>query len=433
MTETGITMTPNHGWTARWHPLNPHHGQLRLWSARDKVCVVTAGRRSGKTELAKRRLVEAAAMAAGRGEGRRFLAAATTDEQARAIYWADLIAMLDPDWVEGINETNSEIKTTAGAIIKVAGAERPERFEGVSWQGAICDEVPDWRPNSWTQHLLPTLDKPGAWAWVLGVPDAGARNAEEHARLVVKSKTMANWSHHTWSSEDILDEETAEFLRQAMDEATWRQEILGCAAAPAAAMFPEFEPGVHVAEVTWQRHPIYWSLDFNVDPMCSGVLEVVDGHVNVLHEIEARHASTADACGRFLQAVERYGWRAENLNVTGDSTGWARDTTSGSSDWAIVMEHLAHLHPQYRVPRANPGIRTTINAVRALLRNAKGEVRITIDPSCRRLIDDLTQAKWTTGTERHHALAWLRYAAAEMAERPNPLLRVVGIPSWSAY
>ena len=55
--------TPNTFWTPRWTPLLPHYHQLNLWHSTARYNIVTAGRRSGKTELAKRRIAEAAVRA----------------------------------------------------------------------------------------------------------------------------------------------------------------------------------------------------------------------------------------------------------------------------------------------------------------------------------------------------------------------------------
>ncbi len=44
-------------WTRRWTKLRPHGVQYRLWRCASRFVGVPAGRRSGKTEIAKRRLV----------------------------------------------------------------------------------------------------------------------------------------------------------------------------------------------------------------------------------------------------------------------------------------------------------------------------------------------------------------------------------------
>ena len=76
--------TPNHKFTRRWTSLRDHCEQLRLWNDPSRFKIVPAGRRSGKTELAKRRLVESLFRKTWHGSPGRFFAAAPTRDQADA-------------------------------------------------------------------------------------------------------------------------------------------------------------------------------------------------------------------------------------------------------------------------------------------------------------------------------------------------------------
>jgi hypothetical protein len=62
-----------------------------------------------------------------------------------------------------------------------------------------------------------------------------------------------------------------------------------------------------------------------------------------------------------------------------------------------------------KVPRSNPAIKDTINAVRAILRSTDGTTRLSIDPRCGRLIEDLRNTVWPGIIDAQHALAWFRY------------------------
>jgi hypothetical protein len=54
--------------TARWTPLIPHPEQIRLINSHARFKVVPAGRRSGKTERAKRNLIIQALKESAAGE-----------------------------------------------------------------------------------------------------------------------------------------------------------------------------------------------------------------------------------------------------------------------------------------------------------------------------------------------------------------------------
>jgi hypothetical protein len=110
--------------TARWTQLKPHPEQIRLINSPARFKVVPAGRRSGKTERAKRNLIIQALKESSQGEwlDYRYFAAAPTRDQAKAIWWSDLKAMV-PAWMrEGRSrESDLTIRLITGAGIVVVG------------------------------------------------------------------------------------------------------------------------------------------------------------------------------------------------------------------------------------------------------------------------------------------------------------------------
>jgi hypothetical protein len=62
---------------------------MRLWTENKRFSVVPAGRRSGKTELAKRKLVASMHVKKAWADPRYFASAPTRD-QAKRIFWRDL-------------------------------------------------------------------------------------------------------------------------------------------------------------------------------------------------------------------------------------------------------------------------------------------------------------------------------------------------------
>ena len=73
------TTTRNHAWTRRSTELRPHAEQLRLWADPRQSKVVPAARRSGKTEIAKRKRVESLFRRTWHGFPPRLFAAAAND------------------------------------------------------------------------------------------------------------------------------------------------------------------------------------------------------------------------------------------------------------------------------------------------------------------------------------------------------------------
>ncbi len=115
----------------RWYDLIPHPVQLKLLSAQERgvrFCVVPAGRRSGKTERAKRVLVKRANLT----PGELFFAGAPTYNQAKKIFWEDLkklslTAMGDCK----VSESELTITYPNGSQIVVLGFDKPQRFDSL--------------------------------------------------------------------------------------------------------------------------------------------------------------------------------------------------------------------------------------------------------------------------------------------------------------
>jgi len=384
---------------------------------------VLAGRRSGKTELAKRRLVEHLNRRTTHGRPGRYFAAAPTREQAKRIFWDDLKALTPRQWTRSISETDLRIVTHWGTQLWVQGLDVPQRIEGSPWDGCVIDELANCKPGVWDAHVRPALADRVGWAWLIGVPDMDAPGQVEYERMVLlaQSGTDPEWACFSWPSSDILPQEEVESARRRLDPRIFEQEYLGKFVVVGGRAFADFDPAVHVKPTPYDPAlPICWALDFNIDPMCSGIIQHVKGQVRVIDELVLRDTATDAACDAFLARAVQRKWDLGGLCIYGDASGSARDSTSGVSDWYIVQNRLRNLLPRMNVPRANPAIKDSINALRARLRSADGSVSLVINPSCEQLIDDLRTALWPGHLNAQHALAWLRYFVEfEYAVRPE--------------
>ena len=176
-------------------------------------------------------------------------------------------------------------------------------------------------------------------------------------------------------------------------------------------MYYAFDRAVHGLACSYNpRLPLSWSLDFNVNPMCSVIAQVESlaepgwtGRrveiVHVLDEIVLRDSNTRAACDEFAKRCQQItGQQHPQLQVSlyGDASGNSRKT-SGTTDWNTVREWFK-LRPwfetYYRVPAANPEVKNRVNAVNGILRNFQGEVRMYVDPRCKELTRDLEQVAW---------------------------------------
>ena len=184
-------------------------------------------------------------------------------------------------------------------------------------------------------------------------------------------------------------------LQESYDERFFRQEVLGAyLSLSGSTVYSSFARAENLKDLGRdQRLPLLWALDFNVDPMSSLVVQMVDGKVLVLDEIVVRNGTTMDASEEFLK---RYPDNWAGVHIYGDASGNQRQTT-GATDYEMIREYFqvhSGMTLQYRVPRANPSVRERINLTNAKLRSATGDVGLLVDPKCKELIKDLEQVTY---------------------------------------
>ena len=348
----------------------------------------------------------------------RFFAACPTRDQAKKVWWKDLKALTPRTWIKAISETDLCITTIWGAELWVIGLDKPARMEGVSWDGGVVDEYASCKPGAFEENIRPALADRAGWLWLIGVPDMKGPAQGEYRRMyaIAESGEDPEWGAYKWGSGDILPASEIASMRRRMDPRIFRQETEGDFLLAGGRAFPDFEVKTHV-EASPQKFTLYdphlplcWSLDFNIDPMCSGVIQHHNGHVRILDELVLPDTRTDSAVDTFLDRAKTNQWNLRGLHVYGDPTGNARDTTSGVSDWTIIRQRLRNIPDiEFCVPRSPWSIKDTLNATNGRIKNADNEKNLLVHPDCEQLIKDLQDALADTDMKDQHCSAWLRY------------------------
>ena len=188
-------------------------------------------------------------------------------------------------------------------------------------------------------------------------------------------------------------------LKSSYDARFYNQEVLGqYLAMNGGRVYTSFEREGNISEaVVDESLPLLWALDFNVDPMCSVIGQVLrDGRVKVLDEIVLSRASTYQACEEFLG---RFPSHAGGLVVYADATG-ARMQTTGRSDLVILREALVNYGDvEFRIPKSNPAVRDRVTLMNAKLASADGTRLLQVHSRCGELIRDLEQVAFKEGSQ----------------------------------
>lgn len=389
--------------------------------------MVAAGRRSGKTELAKRRLVVSLSEKRPWPDPRYFAAAPTRD-QAKRIFWEDLKELIPKRWIRRVVETDLRIVTAFGAELWVVGLDKPQRIEGTPWDGGVLDEYADMKHGTWTGNVRPALSDRAGWCWFVGVPE-GLNHFKDLADYA-RSGIDPDWGFYSWRSGDILPPEEVEAARRQLDPRTFRQEYEASFEGSTGRVYYAYSRERHEDDsirVDGTR-PLILCCDFNVDPCVWLVIQSDGRYVRVIDEVALRNTNTVEM-GR--TALERYGGHRQGIVVYGDAAGSAR-TTTGRSDYALLASlGLTDL----RVKKANPYVRDRVNAVNAMLENTRGEVRLTHHPRCTTLKRDFEKVEWLadgsgmdkSDRELTHATDalgyYIEYEFPLRVHRPNPARR----------
>lgn len=382
--------------TPRWYPLIPHPEHLRLINSPARFKVVPAGRRSGKTERAKRNLIIQALKESAEGKygDYRYFAAGPTRDQAKQIFWNDLKAMIPKSLIGGrIRESELAIPLVTGAEIFVVGLDRPQRMEGRSWNGGVIDEIASVKPEAWAENIRPALADRVGWCWLIGVPEGMGSYYEmyEYAR----SGKDPEWDGFTWVSADILSEKEVESARRTMDPLIFQQEMEASFVTMEGRAYYTFERTKHTAPLRHlynPRAPLLLAYDFNTEPGVAAICQIVtlphqpgrqmqmEG-LAVLGEVHIpRNSNTPAVCRRIAQD---WGDHPGRVRLYGDATGGSKGSAKVSgSDWDLIRSTLHETfgnRMEFRVPRANPREKVRLNAVNVMFMNADGDIRMMVD------------------------------------------------------
>jgi Terminase large subunit, T4likevirus-type, N-terminal len=183
-----------------------------------------------------------------------------------------------------------------------------------------------------------------------------------------------------------------ERLKRSYDARFYEQEALGSyLSLHVGLVYHAFDRNVNVRAMEIDPlGPLFWALDFNVDPMSSVVAQMKDDVVTVIDEIVLPRASTMDACEEFQS---RYSYQAAGLVICGDASGSAMQTT-GMSDYTMVRDFLrrqGYKNVQFKIPFSNPSVRDRVALVNTQLKAADGRTRLFLHPKCRELIQDFEE------------------------------------------
>jgi hypothetical protein len=185
---------------------------------------------------------------------------------------------------------------------------------------------------------------------------------------------------------------------------------------------------VHRRVVYTPHRPLIWTLDFNINPAASLLIQTVprkplrgelpgtrvlqplsfsdvsgkdhDMQVSVLDEIYLRNSTTYQVCDEFFartRPLRDFGSKI-TVYIYGDPSGDARKSSATRTDWEIIRDFFASHKDVYdvgfRVRSKAPPVKDRVNSVNWLCCDARGYRRLLVHQNCVELIRDLEQVSW---------------------------------------
>lgn len=376
---------------ARWYKLKDHLIQLAYLASTARFNLISAGRRSGKTERFKRKISKIAMTHPGED----YFIAAPTRDQVKKIYWNDIKRLTFQSLqTKSPSETELIVHLDNDTRIHLIGLDRPERMEGQFWSGGGIDEIGNVKEDAWEVNIKPALDtynptRPDyrAWCDLLGVPEgAGSKYHElwDYSQL----SGDPDWKGFTWFSADILPPDVIASAKRTMSLKQYRQEYEASFETTSGRIYDDYSAKNITNETIAQHEQLYWHHDFNFTPMSSGIavrrVEKTGAKrdcILILDEIILTSAIARQSALEFCDKYKEH--KNRRLLLFGDPAGRAGEKHGHQSDYTEIEAVLLQNGWTFerKVKNAAPAIRDRQNAVRAKIANAAGEVSLFVNPA----------------------------------------------------
>lgn len=391
----------------RWSEpiLRPHPCQSAMWRTNSRFLVAVAGRGSGKTEIARRYITRWLPVRKPWSDAK-YVYALPTYKQAKRVVWPDLQALIPKHWLEknGANASELTFKTKFGSTLFIVGLDNPSRIEGIQIDGCILDECSDQKPTAFPRTILPMLTHRKGWCWQIGVPKRTGPGASKFRQYFEKGqKHEGGYESYTWRSDTVLTEEELSEILEKLDQKDADEQLGGVWVEASGMVYHAFNEMYNLSDKAIYRPELTIGVgsDFNVNPMAWIMFHIIEGKMYVFDEIWQRDTNTPKTLDMLhaRYANHRSGW-----HFFGDASGKNRHTSTATTDYIHILNDARFMNlnrgemQKVWYPAANPRIHDRYSAVNAMLRNAKGTVRLFIHPKCEKLREDLESRTYKEGT-----------------------------------
>jgi len=348
--------------------------------------VIGAGRRFGKTYLAINELAKFSRL-----PDQKCLYVAPTYRQAKTVIWEDLKNILySVNWIKKVNESDLSIQLVNGSKISIRSSDNKDALRGAKYNFIVLDECADMHPDTWYSVLRPTLSDTGGHAMFIGSP----KGRNFFYNLWLEGNSTEDWSSYQYTTLEggNVPPEEIEAARRDLDIHRFQTEYEAQFISTESVLFYAFTEDNMVQKpiLPEERTPLIIGMDFNRSPMSAIIGQKTADTYHVFDEIEIYSSNTFE----MVQEIKRRYGNGRQMYAYPDATGAFGSTNSTTSNHIILQNNGFKVITD----KTNPSVADSITAVNSMLRSANGDIRLTIDPKCRRLRECLIKHTYKENT-----------------------------------
>lgn len=241
----------------------PYAKQQEIIDHPARFKVVAFGRQSGKSWLAKRVLLEAAA-----NEGKHCWWVAPTIPTAQD-HWDDLVQLIEDSGIptRAINHSRKTIKFWGGGYIRIRSAEVPNNLRGGTLDILVLDEAAFMVDAVWYKILQPTITASRGKVYFLST--ANGQNWFYTLFMLGQNPDFPDFkSWHMPSTEAPYQDHAAlEVIRKTIPDLVWREEYLCEFLADSGGVFAGIDRQVYypMLEAPVKGHVYVMGIDWGMD------------------------------------------------------------------------------------------------------------------------------------------------------------------------
>lgn len=347
-----------------------------------RTIVVVAGRRSLKTQIAKRKMADWV-MRPDKHYAyelpRRYMYLSTTQGQAERIALQDFQQLLTPKFGKWSKPNGiPTFKSRYGSELLIAGIDEPTRIEGTPVDGMACDEFQEWRPEAYEKTIAPMRIDRKAKLIVLGIPRYDGSNIDTLKTLFDQGIQGINYTKsYTWLSSDVVPESELELLRASMSPQQYRIEFQASWESAPGRAYPDYSTIRNARVCNFDSGlPLLIGCDFNRKHHNWGLYQYKDGVYYVLEDLYGMGATVEAMCVLLRDRVRQLS--PNRIEFYGDYSGDQKRVEATSSAWrqikSVFPDAFFGVRPQ-------PPVSDRIELLNSFVYNAAAETRLFVHPN----------------------------------------------------